>query len=167
VSPCNEQLNRECSLFSEDGRFVLVGSAAFVPEDPHPPFFSVYQNNESVTPNPRNYLEDYTLYVVDILCGRLVDKTTFKMDKIVLSHNQVSGSISLYGTYDLPLVVYRIGQRSGIGYWNTVDLMETVLWIQICNSAWQRSGSNLRNFFTSSVKKKKSLNCKFDWEKEV
>ncbi len=88
VSPCSEQLNRECSLFSEDGRFVLVASAAFVPEDPHPPFFSVYQNNESVTPNPRNYLEDYTLYVVDIVAGRLVDKTTFKMDKIVLSHNQ-------------------------------------------------------------------------------
>lgn len=88
VSPCNEQLNRECSLFSEDGRFVLVGSAAFVPEEPHPPFYSVYQNNESVTPNPRNYLEDYTLYVVDILAGRMVDKTTFKTDKIVLSHNQ-------------------------------------------------------------------------------
>lgn len=32
-----EQLNRECSLFSECGRFVLVGSAAYLPDEPHPP----------------------------------------------------------------------------------------------------------------------------------
>ena len=74
-----------------------MGSAAFVPEDPHPPFYSVYQNNESVTPNPRNYLEDYTLYVVDILSGRLVDKTTFKTDKIVLSHNQARSEPGIFG----------------------------------------------------------------------
>ena len=41
-----------------------------------------------MSPNPRNQLEDYTLHVVDIEQGRLVDKTTFKTDKIVLSHNQ-------------------------------------------------------------------------------
>jgi len=88
VSPCNEQLNRECSLFSKDGRFVIIGSAAFIPEEPHPPFYSIYQNNESVSPNPRNQLEDYTIHIVDINAGSLVDKTTFKTDKIVLSHNQ-------------------------------------------------------------------------------
>jgi len=88
VSNCNEQLNRECSLFTDDGRFVIIGSAAFIPDEPHPPLYSVYQNNESVSPNPRNQLEDYTLHVVDINRGRLVDKITFKIDKIVLSHNQ-------------------------------------------------------------------------------
>jgi len=88
VSPCSEQLNRECSLFSENGRFVIIGSAAFLPEEPHPPFYSIYQNNESVNPNLRNQLEDYTLHVVDINLGKLTDKTTFETDKIVLSHNQ-------------------------------------------------------------------------------
>ena len=31
VSPCNEQLNRECSLSTDNGDYVIVGSAAFVP----------------------------------------------------------------------------------------------------------------------------------------
>jgi len=88
VSPCTEQLNRECSLFSDDGKFVIIGSAAPLPEEPHPPFYSIYQNNESVSPNPRNQLENYTIYVVDIEKGVLVDKTVFPTDKIVLSHNQ-------------------------------------------------------------------------------
>ena len=43
VSPCTEQLNRECSLFSDDGKFVIIGSAAPLPEEPHPPFYSIYQ----------------------------------------------------------------------------------------------------------------------------
>ena len=50
--------------------------------------YNVYRKNESVSPNPRNPLEDYTLYIVDIQEGRLCDKTTFKIDKIFLSHNQ-------------------------------------------------------------------------------
>ena len=88
VSPCNEQLNRECSLFTDNGRYVIVGSAAFVPEEPHVPMYKMYRNNESVSPNPRNPLEDYTLYIVDIQEGRLCDKINFKTDKIFLSHNQ-------------------------------------------------------------------------------
>ena len=31
VSPCSEQLNRECSLSTDNGDYVIVGSAAFVP----------------------------------------------------------------------------------------------------------------------------------------
>jgi len=88
VSPCSEQLNRECSLFTDNGRFVIVGSAAFVPDEPHAAMYCMYRNNESVSPNPRNPLEDYTLHIVDIQEGRLCDKTTFKTDKIFLSHNQ-------------------------------------------------------------------------------
>jgi de-etiolated-1 len=88
VSPITEQLNRECSLFSDDGRYVIIGSASPIPEEPHPALYSIYQNNESVSPNPRNQLENYTIYVVDIEKGMLVDKTMFKTDKIVLSHNQ-------------------------------------------------------------------------------
>lgn len=83
-----EQLNRECSLFADDGRHVIVGSAMYVPDDPHPLFWDVHRNNESVSPNPRSPLEDYTLHMVDMVTGMLKDKRTFKTDKIFLSHNQ-------------------------------------------------------------------------------
>ena len=49
----------------------------------------IYSNNESVSPNPRNPLEDYTIYVVDVHSQTLVHKLTFNTDKIFLSHNQV------------------------------------------------------------------------------
>lgn len=83
-----EQLNRECSLFTDDGRHVIVGSAVYVPEDPHPFFWDMHRNNESVSPNPRSPLEDYSLHLVDMVTGTLRDKRTFKTDKIFLSHNQ-------------------------------------------------------------------------------
>lgn len=83
-----EQLNRECSLFTDDARYVIVGSAAYTPEDPQPSFYEVFQNNESVSPNPRHPLEDYSLHLVDLVQGKLCDSRTFKIDKIYLSHNQ-------------------------------------------------------------------------------
>ena len=48
----------------------------------------VYRNNESVAPNPRNPLEDYTIHCVDIEVGVHCDSLKFKNDKIFLSHNQ-------------------------------------------------------------------------------
>ena len=86
--PGMEQLNRECSLFSEDGDFVIVGSAAFIPDEAHAPMHELHQNNESVAPNPRNPLENYTLYSIEIAEGIMTDKVDFKVDKIFLSHNQ-------------------------------------------------------------------------------
>lgn len=53
ICSSTEQLNRECSLFTEDGRYVIVGSATFLPEPVRPHFYEIYTNNESVTPNPR------------------------------------------------------------------------------------------------------------------
>lgn len=88
VAGNGEQLNRECSLFTDDGHYVIVGSAAYVPDDPHPPFFDIYRNNESVSPNPRSPLEDYSLHLIDMHKGKRCDKRTFKTDKIFLSHNQ-------------------------------------------------------------------------------
>lgn len=68
-------------------RYVIVGSAS--PDDVHSlDHFDMYRNNESVTPNPRSPLEDYTLHVVDMEMGRLCDSRTFRHDKIYLSHNQ-------------------------------------------------------------------------------
>lgn len=88
VASNGEHLNRECSLFTDDCRYVIVGSAVYVPEEPSPHFFEVYRNNESVTPNPRSPLEDYSLHVIDLHTGRLCDTRSFKCDKIILSHNQ-------------------------------------------------------------------------------
>ena len=88
VAQSGEQLNRECSLFTDDGHYVIVGSAAYIPDDLRPHFYEIYTNNEAVTPNPRSPLEDYSLHLVDLQAGRLCDTRTFKVDKIFLSHNQ-------------------------------------------------------------------------------
>nr|XP_014340363.1 PREDICTED: DET1 homolog [Latimeria chalumnae] len=88
VASNGEHLNRECSLFTDNCRYVIVGSAIYVPEEPHPLFFEIYRNNESVTPNLRSQLEDYSLHIIDLHTGRLCDTRTFKCDKIILSHNQ-------------------------------------------------------------------------------
>ncbi|XP_045469988.1 DET1 homolog [Harmonia axyridis] len=88
VSHGSEQLNRECSLFSEDGRYVIIGSAAFIPEEIRPHFYEIYTNNEAITPNIKSPLEDYTLYLIDLHNGKLCDTRQFKVDKIYLSHNQ-------------------------------------------------------------------------------
>ena len=48
VSPCNEQLNRECSLFTDNGHFVIVGSAVFIPEEPHQPLYETYRSGSNI-----------------------------------------------------------------------------------------------------------------------
>ncbi|XP_034833659.1 DET1 homolog [Maniola hyperantus] len=83
-----QQLNRECSLFTEDGRFVIVGSAAHIPDDFRPHFYQIHSNNEAVTPTIRSALEDYSLHLVDLHQGKLCDTKHFRSDKIYLSHNQ-------------------------------------------------------------------------------
>lgn len=83
-----QQLNRECSLFTEDGRYVIVGSAAHIPDDLRPHFYHIHSNNEAVTPTIRSALEDYSLHLVDLHHGKLCDTKHFRTDKIYLSHNQ-------------------------------------------------------------------------------
>lgn len=80
-------MNRECSLFTNDGRYVIIGAASVIPQT-RPTFYEMYQNNESLTPTQRCPLEEYTLYIVDMLKGRLTDHYDYKVDKIFLSHNQ-------------------------------------------------------------------------------
>ncbi|XP_030020170.1 DET1 homolog [Manduca sexta] len=84
----DQQLNRECSLFTEDGRYVIVGSAAHIPDESRPHFYYIHSNNEAVTPTIRSPLEDYSLHLVDLHHGKLCDTKHFKIDKIYLSHNQ-------------------------------------------------------------------------------
>ncbi len=91
----SENLNRECSLFTDCGRYVVVGSSVTVQEDPYPSMYELYKNNESVSANGRFQVEDYTLYIVDVKAGLVADSKSFKCDKIYLSHNQ---GVSLCGS---------------------------------------------------------------------
>lgn len=88
VSQLNKQLNRECSLFTNDGKYVIVGAASFIPEDNRPSFYEIYTTNEAITPMSKYALEDFSIYLVDIQNGRVTDSIEFNVDKIFLSHNQ-------------------------------------------------------------------------------
>lgn len=82
------QLNRECSLFTKDNRYVILGASAFIPDDLRPNFYALYTNNESITPTASCPLEDYALYIIDMKEGLISDTKNFFVDKIILSHNQ-------------------------------------------------------------------------------
>lgn len=45
VVESNQQLNRECSLFTDDARYVIVGSAAHIPEELRPHFYQVAKDS--------------------------------------------------------------------------------------------------------------------------
>ncbi|XP_073919763.1 DET1 homolog isoform X2 [Castor canadensis] len=83
-----EHLNLDCSLFTDDCRYVIVGSSVHLLDEPQPPFYEIHQNSESVTLNPWTPLEDYSIHIIDLHTGRLCDRRTFNCDKVVLSHNQ-------------------------------------------------------------------------------
>uniref|UniRef100_A0A182ILJ7 Uncharacterized protein n=1 Tax=Anopheles atroparvus TaxID=41427 RepID=A0A182ILJ7_ANOAO len=83
-----KHLNRECSLFTNDGRYVIVGAASFIPEENRPNFYDLYTNNEVIKPTAGCPLEDYTLYIIDLHFGRISHSKDFRVDKIILSHNQ-------------------------------------------------------------------------------
>lgn len=87
VSLEGQQLNRECSLITDNGLYTIVGSAAVISE-PQPSFYDVYTNNEAVSPNPIFPLENYTIYLISINSGCVCHSIEFKNDKIFLSHNQ-------------------------------------------------------------------------------
>lgn len=88
VAPEGEQLNRECSLFTDNGYYAVVGSAAIIPDDIRPQFYEIYSNNEAVSPNPIFPLENYTIHLVNLNIGAVSHCLNFKADKIFLSHNQ-------------------------------------------------------------------------------
>ncbi|GFR97412.1 DET1 homolog [Elysia marginata] len=95
VTVGDEVLNRECSLFTDDGRYVIVGSCHQLNEEIASRYYEIYRNNESITPNSKLVLEDYSVFVIDLKTGVVCDRKQFKMDKIYLSHNQ---GLCLYGS---------------------------------------------------------------------
>lgn len=88
VTQGDEVLNRECSLFTTEGHYAIVASSAALPDDPYPNLHDTLKNNESLSPNARFVLENYTLYLVSLTKGDVADIHDFKCDKIFLSHNQ-------------------------------------------------------------------------------
>ena len=106
VTRQRQHLNRECSLFTCDGQYVIVASSAPVRENPYPFFYDMFRNNESLPQTTRLQLEDYTLHIIDLHTGELTDSRQFKCDKIYLSHNQ-----GLY-LYSETLVVLSVQQQT-------------------------------------------------------
>lgn len=51
-----KQLNRECSLFTNDSRYVIVGAAAQLGDEQRPPFYDLYTSNDGITPTLRYFL---------------------------------------------------------------------------------------------------------------
>ncbi|KAK8391333.1 hypothetical protein O3P69_017144 [Scylla paramamosain] len=159
VATNGEQLNRECSLFTDDGKYVIVGSASVdvVNSIDH---FDMYRNNESVTPNPRSPLEDYTLHIVDIEMGRLTDSRTFMHDKIFLSHNQ---GLYLYrhtlAVLSVQHQTIHIFQITPDGYFLDVRTIGRVcyedddyLLATVCTDRMQRSYHHTREKIINSLK---------------
>uniref|UniRef100_A0A1I8NTL9 DET1 homolog n=2 Tax=Stomoxys calcitrans TaxID=35570 RepID=A0A1I8NTL9_STOCA len=92
-------LNREFSLFLDDGHYVLLASVAggsiF-------PIYQAYQEYPDLFDDADLY--DYTFHLVDLRKGCLADTLRIEHDFIVLSHNH---SVSLYGRTLAILSTYR------------------------------------------------------------
>ena len=95
VSDIHENLNRECSLFTEDCQYVIAGSSGYIQDDPYPSFYELFRGNEDISPQGQFRMEDITLHIVDMLGGFVTDSYQFKCDKIHLAHNQ---GLSLCGS---------------------------------------------------------------------
>ena len=91
----HENLNRECSLFMEECQYVIVGSSGFIQDEPYPAYYESFRGNEDLSPEEQFRMENYTLYIVDMLGGYVADSHQFKCDKIQLAHNQ---GLSLCGS---------------------------------------------------------------------
>ncbi|KAL4143152.1 hypothetical protein QTP88_005515 [Uroleucon formosanum] len=88
VAAEGEQLNRECSLFTENSSYAVLGSVGPIPRNVILEYNDVFTNNEAVTPNLLLPLENYTIHLINIKKGVVSQRLHFKADKISLSHNQ-------------------------------------------------------------------------------
>lgn len=51
----DKQLNRECSLFCNDGKHVIIGAAILISDEQRPHFYELYTNNEFISTVRRHY----------------------------------------------------------------------------------------------------------------
>lgn len=92
-------LNREFSLFLEDGRYVLLASMAGGSIFPN---YLAYHQYPDLFDDTELY--DYTFYLVDLRQGCIADTFKLEHDFVVLSHNH---SVSLYDRTLAILSTYR------------------------------------------------------------
>lgn len=115
VSYRDEKLNRECSLFTKDGNYAVVGSAETIPEESRPQFYEMYTSNEAVCPHPLYPLDNYTIYLVDLKRGAVSHYIHFKYDKICLSHNQgiylLENTLAILSIQHQTIHIYQIIQN--------------------------------------------------------
>jgi de-etiolated-1 len=88
VAAEGEQLNRECSLFTENSSYAVLGSVGPIAHNVILDYDDIFTNNESVSPNLLLPLENYTIHLINIKRGAVSHRLHFKADKISLSHNQ-------------------------------------------------------------------------------
>ncbi|CAG0884730.1 unnamed protein product [Cyprideis torosa] len=82
-------LNRECSLFTKDGKHVIVVASRISQENEVPSLQTMeYGNSEALYPNGRFLLENYVIYLVNFENGSVADSITIPDEKIALPHNQ-------------------------------------------------------------------------------
>ncbi|XP_003745146.1 DET1 homolog [Galendromus occidentalis] len=85
ISDAHEQLNRECSIFTNDGRYLIVASSGACGREPEPA--QIFTTNESLKINNQFPCEDIAFHLIDIHRGVVCDRLTFKVDRILLTHN--------------------------------------------------------------------------------
>lgn len=104
-------LNRECSIFTNDGLYVIVGAAASIPEDSRC-FYDFYRTNEYIKPTVKFPVEDYWIYMVNLENGILTDTRCFRTDKIILSHNQgiclYNNTLAILSIQHQTIILYKI-----------------------------------------------------------
>ncbi|XP_048191437.1 DET1 homolog [Perognathus longimembris pacificus] len=83
-----EHLDLDCSIFTNDSKYVIVGSSSYVQYEHHRPFCEIFWNHESLASHPLFPIENYSLYIIDLRTGRLCDKRIFLCDKVILTNNQ-------------------------------------------------------------------------------
>ena len=80
----NELMNRECALFFKSS-YLIVTSSEVISDDNMPPYDQLSTNNESIH---FGTIENYTIYLFDVVNNKLDDKIRFKADKLNLIHGQ-------------------------------------------------------------------------------
>lgn len=92
-------LNREFSIFLDDGHYVLLASTAG--GSIFPSYLAYHQYSDLYDDTE---LYDYTFYLIDLKKGRIADTLQLEHDFVVLSHNH---SVSLYDRTLAILSTYR------------------------------------------------------------
>lgn len=87
-----------------------------VSEDNLPPYEQLAANNESL--HNGNFVENYTIYLVNINEQKLCDKVRFKADKLNLTHNQsfclLKDTFTVLSHQNQTIYVYRIVPKQNL-----------------------------------------------------